>query len=67
MPHLMRLLSSLAKNSLSRPKPTVKNIRLSEKCFDIDYKYSACRQMKKGQSHQDMMVEYYTRNGVGGK
>ena len=68
MPQLMRILSSLSKKTISRPKNrSIKKIRLSEKCFDSDYEYSACKQMNKTQSHQEYMLEYYTKHGVGGK
>ena len=68
MPHMMRLLNSLMRNRLSNPKKkVVKKIRLSEKCFDIDYEYCDCIRLKPGQSHQEYMVEYYKKHGVGSR
>ena len=67
MPHTMRLLNSLMRNRLSKPKKKViKKVTLSEKCFDSNYEYSLCRQLKPGQSHQEYMLEYYEKHGIGG-
>ena len=68
MPNMMRLFNSLIRNSLSKPKKkSIKKNKLSENCFDSVYEYSSCRLMKPGQSHQDYMVEYYKKKGVGDK
>ena len=68
MPHTMRLLNSLIRNSLSKPKKKcIKKIKLSENCFDSVHEYSSCRLLKPGQSHQDYMLEYYKKKGVGDK
>ena len=66
MPHLMRILSTLTRRprSILRPKKII-----IKKNNDIDYKqylHPEFKEIKQGKSHQDMMVEYYTRNGTGG-
>ena len=68
MPHMMRLLNSLMRNRLSNPKKKViKKVTLSEKCFDSNYEYCDCRLLKPSQSHQEYMVEYYKKHGVGSR